>query len=329
MVRVLVTGGAGFIGSHTVRLLLEKGFEVIVIDNLCNGHQKSLPKSVKFYKIDLGDRKDLKKIFRKHKIDVVVHFAGFIEVGESMVNPKIFHENNIVNSLNLLDVMLEFDVKKIIYSSTAAIFGLPKYIPISEDARKNPVNVYGMTKLMVENILKDYDVAYGMKSICLRYFNASGAGYDIGEDHDPETHLIPLILQVALGKREDIKIFGTDYPTKDGTGVRDYIHVLDLAEAHVLALQNLLEENKSKRYNVGSGKGYSVKEIIETARKITGKEISIIETNRRDGDPPFLIADSLKIKRDLGWSPKFGLQEIIGSAWNWHKNNLEGFNVKF
>ena len=273
----------------------------------------------------MGLKENLRKIFRNHKIDVVMHFAGFIEVGESMLNPRIFHENNIVNSLNLLEVMLEFGVKKIIYSSSASIFGIPRDIPVSEDARKNPVSVYGMTKLMVENILKDYDVAYEIKSICLRYFNASGAGYDIGEDHNPETHLIPLVLQVALGKRENIKIFGIDYPTRDGTGIRDYVHVLDLARAHLLALQKLLKENKSERYNLGSGKGYSVREIIETAKKVTGKEISLIETDRRCGDPPFLIADSLKIKRELKWFPKFSLYEIIESAWKWHKNNPEGF----
>jgi len=325
MTKVLVTGGAGYIGSHLVRSLLENGFEVVIVDNLLRGHKKSIPDKVKFYKTDLGDKANLKKIFRENNIDAVLHLAGFIEIAESMSNPKVFYENNVISSLNLLNAMLEFGVKKIVYSSSASIFGIPSIIPVGENNKKNPMNVYGMTKLIVENIMKDYDVAYGMKSICLRYFNASGAGYGIGEDHNPESHLIPLVLQVALGKRENVFIFGTDYKTRDGTGVRDYVHVIDLAGAHILALKKLLKENKSERYNLGSGRGYSVKEVIQTAERITGKKIPFIEKDRRKGDPPFLIADSGKIRKELGWTLKFGLREIIESAWNWHKNNPEGF----
>lgn len=327
MRKVLVTGGAGYIGSHVVRVLLDKGYGVVILDNLCNGHEECIPEGVKFYKIDLRDKFGLESVFSENNFDVVMHFAGFIEVGESMVNPSIFYENNVSNSINLLNTMIKFGVKKIVYSSTAAIFGNPEKIPILEDDLKKPVNVYGRTKLIIENVLEDYDFAHGMKSICLRYFNAAGAGYDIGEDHNPETHLIPLVLQVALGKREDIKIFGTDYETKDGTGIRDYLHVLDLAEAHILALENLFKTNKSEKYNLGNGRGYSVKEIIDAAKEITGKHILFVEVGRREGDPAVLIADFSKIKNELGWNPKYDLKEIIGSSWEWHNKNPEGFKT--
>jgi len=323
--KVLVTGGAGYIGSHVVRFLLEKNYEVVIVDNLCNGHLESIPENVKFYKIDLANKNDLKKVFEENDFDAVIHFVGFIEAGESMIKPDIFYENNVVNSINLFDVMLEYGVKKIIYSSSAAIFGNPKKIPISEDDEKKPVNVYGRTKLIIEDVLDDYDSAFGLKSVCLRYFNACGAGYDVGENHSPETHLIPLVLEVALGKRDHIKIFGIDYNTEDRTCVRDYIHVVDLAEAHVLALQKLLIVEKSEKYNLGSEKGYSVKEIIEFSKKITNGKIKVFEEERRSGDPDVLIADSSKIKKELGWSPKYNLNDIIMSAWNWHKNNPEGF----
>jgi len=322
---ILVTGGAGFIGSHTVRLLLNKKYKIIILDNLSKGHKKSILKDVKFHKTDLADKNNIKKIFQENKIDAVMHFAGYIEAEESMKRPKDFYRNNVVTTINLLDVMLEFNVKNLIFSSSAAIFGIPKNIPVDEDAEKNPFNVYGTTKLIVEKILNDYDFTYGLKSICLRYFNAAGAGYGIGEDHNPETHLIPLVLKVALGKNKKIQIFGTDYPTKDGTCIRDYIHVLDLADAHILALQRLLKTKKSEQYNLGSEQGYSVREIIEIAREITNKKILVAEAKRRVGDIPILIADSSKIKKELGWNPKFALRDIIKSAWEWHKNNPGGF----
>ncbi len=329
MVRVLVTGGAGYIGSHLVRFLLEKGYEVVVIDNLCKGHSWAVPDNVKFYKINLGDTKGLEEIFLENNIDAVMHLAGFIEVGESMLYPEKFYVNNVLNTLNLLNVMLKFNVKKIIFSSSAAIFGIPNSVPISEDAEKKPINVYGKTKLIVENILDDYDYAYDLKSVCLRYFNACGAGYNLGEDHSLETHLIPLILKVALGEKAFIRIFGIDYDTKDRTCVRDYVHVLDLAEAHILALEKLLFEEKSEKYNLGSGEGYSVREIIEASRRITGEEIKAFEEDRRPGDPAVLIADSSKIKNEFGWKQKFSLDDIIQSAWNWHKSHPQGFNENF
>jgi len=329
MVRVLVTGGAGYIGSHIVKFLLEKDYEVVVLDNLCKGHSWAVPENVKFYKLNLKDTKGLEEVFLENDIDAVMHLAGFIEVGDSMLHPEKFYVNNVLNTLNLLNVMLKFKVKKIIFSSSAAIFGIPKFVPISEDAEKKPINVYGKTKLIVESILDDYDYAYDLKSVCLRYFNACGAAYNLGEDHNPETHLIPLVLKVALGEKAFIKIFGIDYNTRDKTCVRDYVHVLDLAEAHILALEKLLFEEKSEKYNLGSGEGYSVKEIIETSRRITGQEIKAFEEDRRLGDPAVLIADSSKIRNELGWKQKYKLDDIIKSAWNWHKLHPQGFNENF
>ncbi len=322
--KILVTGGAGYIGSHTVRILLEAGYEVVVLDNLFNGHRQALP-DVPFYKIDLKDRKNISKVFKEHNIDAVIHFTGLFEAGESMKDPSRFYRNNVSSTINLLDTMVKNGVLKIVFSSTAAIFGQPKKLPINEEAKKEPVNVYGTTKLIIEGILRDYEEPYGLKPMCLRYFNACGAGFGIGEDHNPETHLIPLILQVPLGQRKNIKIYGTDYPTKDGTCIRDYVHILDLASAHVLALKKLFKKNLSDRYNLGSGNGYSVKEVIEVARSVTGHSIPAIEKNRRAGDPPKLIADSTKIKKELKWKPKYGLQEIMRSAWEWHKNHPSGF----
>jgi len=323
--KILVTGGAGYIGSHAVRRLLQNNYEVIVYDSLINGHKESLPAEAELVVGDLNDKEKLDKLFKKNNFDAVMHFAAFIEVGESMKNPAKFYRNNVVNTLNLLEAMASNNVKKIIFSSTAALFGYPDKIPISESTKKCPVNVYGRTKLMIEQMLQDFDAAYGLKFISLRYFNAAGADFGIGEDHNPETHLIPLVLQVALGKRKEIKIFGTDYSTKDGTCIRDYIHVTDLVDAHILALKKLFSTNKSNYYNLGNGKGYSVKEIIEVARKITGHQIPAIKSKRRAGDPAVLIADSTKIQKELGWKPKYDLKEIIKSAWEWHKNNPNGF----
>jgi len=323
--KILVTGGAGYIGSHTVRILLKNKYEVIVYDSLINGHKESLPAEAELIVGDLNDKEKLDKLFKENNFDAVIHFAGFIEVGESMKNPAKFYRNNVVNTLNLLEAMVRNNVKKIIFSSTAALFGYPDEIPIKEKTKKEPVNVYGRTKLIIEQMLSDFDLAYDLKFIALRYFNASGADFGIGEDHNPETHLIPLVLQVALGKRDSIKIFGTDYPTKDGTCIRDYIHVTDLADAHMLALKKLLSIDKSNYYNLGNGDGYSVKEIIEVARKITGHPIPAIKSERRVGDPAVLVADSTKIQKELGWKPKYDLKAIIKSAWEWHKNNPEGF----
>ncbi len=323
--KILVTGGAGYIGSHAVRRLLQYNYKVVVYDNLVNGHKESLPAEAELVVGDLNDKEKLDKLFKEHEFDAVMHFAGFIEVGESMKNPAKYYKNNVVNTLNLLEAMVNNNVKKIIFSSTAALFGYPDEIPIKEETKKEPVNVYGRTKLMTEQMLKDFDAAYGLKFIALRYFNASGADFGIGEDHNPETHLIPIILQVAMGKRKAIKIFGTDYLTKDGTCIRDYIHVTDLINAHVLALKKLLSANESNYYNLGNGNGYSVKEIIEAAREITSHPIPAIKSKRRSGDPAVLVADSTKIQKELGWKPKYDLKAIIKSAWEWHKNNPSGF----
>jgi UDP-glucose 4-epimerase len=321
--KILVTGGAGYIGSHTVRELLKKGHEVVIYDNLFNGHKEFVPKEAILIKGDLSDTKKLESVFKRYKIDAVIHFAAFIEAGESVTDPLKFFNNNVVNSINLISVMIKNSVKKIIYSSSASVYGIPKKVPIDEDSELKPINPYGETKFMVEKILKDCDTAHDLKFIALRYFNAAGASMDssIGEMHNPETHLVPLILQVASGKRKDIKIFGTDYKTKDGTCIRDYIHVIDLANAHILALEALNKGAKSNFYNLGNERGYSVKEVIDMCRKVTGKEIPAVETERRPGDPDSLIASSKKIKKELGWKPLYDLKAIVESAWNWHKKN--------
>ena len=322
---ILVTGGAGYIGSHTVRELLNKDYKVVVYDNLSTGHREFVPKDAIFIKGDLKDKKKLDSVFKKYKIDSVMHFAAFIEAGESVKYPLSFYENNVVNSLNLFKVMIKNNVKKIIFSSSAAIYGIPKNIPVKEDDPTNPINPYGHTKLVVEEILEYLDKAYGIKFIALRYFNAAGAALDstIGEKHSSETHLIPIILNVALNKKKNIKIFGTDYPTKDSTCIRDFIHVTDLANAHILALKALNKKNaKSKYYNLGSEKGYSVKEVIDVCRKVTGHKIPEVKSNRRPGDPPVLIASSEKIKKELKWKPKHtDLNIIVKSSWNWIKKD--------
>ena len=321
---ILVTGGAGYIGSHTVKELLNKGYKVVVYDNLSTGHRDFVPKQAVFIKGDLNNTKKLDSVFKKYKIDSVMHFAAFIEAGESVNYPLSFYENNVVNSLNLFRIMIKNNVKKIIFSSSAAVYGIPKNIPVQEDDQKNPINPYGHSKLMVEKILKSFDKAYGMKFIALRYFNAAGAALDstIGEKHSLETHLIPIILDVALNKKS-IKIFGTDYPTEDGTCIRDFVHVIDLANVHILALKALNKKNpKSRYYNLGSENGYSVKEVIKICRKITGHKIPAVNSDRRPGDPPILIASSEKIKKELKWKPKYtDLNIIVKSSWNWIKKN--------
>lgn len=318
---ILIVGGAGYIGSHINKELNKQGFETIIFDNLVSGHDWSV-KWGKFVKGDLANIEDIRKVFRENKIEAVMDFAGSIEVGESVKDPQKYYDNNVANTLNLLRVMIEADVKKFIFSSTAATFGNPQYTPIDEKHPQSPINPYGMTKLMVEKILMDYDKAYDFKSVRLRYFNASGADVDgeIGEAHNPETHLIPLVIEAVMGKREDIKIFGTDYETPDGTCVRDYIHVTDLAEAHILALKYLLDGGESDDFNLGNGVGFSVREVIEAVKKVTGKEFKITEVERREGDPAVLVASSEKIKDKLNWKPLFtDIEEIVKTAWNWHQ----------
>jgi UDP-glucose 4-epimerase len=325
--KILVTGGAGYIGSHTVRKLKNTGHDIVIFDNLSSGHQDAI-KGFELFIGDLANKEDLKKVFSENNFDAVIHFAGSIEAGESMTDPKRFFQNNVINGLNLLEAMLENNVKKIVFSSTAAVYGQPEKMPIEETDPKNPTNVYGETKLMFEKILEAYDNAYGLKSICLRYFNAAGAdpSGEIGADHKNKTHLITLILLTALGKRDSIKIFGTDYPTPDGTGIRDYVHVNDLAEAHVLALKHLQISNSSDKFNLGNEKGTSVREVIQIAKAITGIDFKVIEEPRREGDPAKLFASSQKAKDILGWKPRFeNIDQILETAWNWHKKHPEGF----
>lgn len=324
---ILVTGGAGYIGSHTVRLLEQEGIRVIVYDNLVKGHLQAIGKSI-LVEGDIFDSKLLADAIKRYSIDSVIHFAAYSLVGESMENPRAYYHNNIGGTLNLLDVMLANGVDKLVFSSTAAVYGEPDISPITEDIPKNPTNVYGRTKLIMENAMADYSQAYGLRYIALRYFNACGADIagDIGEDHQPETHLVPLVLQACLGKTEGIKIFGDDYPTKDGTCMRDYIHVNDLAQAHILAIKALYAGHQSEVYNLGNGSGFSVKEVIQAAEEVTGVNIQKQVVARRSGDPAVLVASSEKIRPDLGWQPRYtDIREIINTAWRWHKANPNGF----
>lgn len=324
---ILVPGGAGYIGSHTVAELLDAGESVVVVDNLQTGHKNAVLGG-KFYAGDLRDDEFLDKVFKENDIEAVIHFAADSLVGESVTEPLKYYNNNVVSTLRLLGKMRETGVNKIVFSSTAATYGEPENTPILETDRTFPTNPYGETKLAVEKALKWADKAYGIKSVCLRYFNAAGAhrSGSIGEDHTPESHLIPIILQVALGKREQISIFGEDYPTPDGSCIRDYIHVTDLAQAHILALKKLKEGGDSNIYNLGNGVGFSVKEVVEIAREVTGINIKAVVAERRLGDPAILIATSEKIQRELKWDPKYNdLKTIIASAWKWHKNNPDGF----
>lgn len=325
--RILVTGGAGYVGSHTVKQLLERGHEVTVFDNLSAGHRQAVPPG----RLVVGDLRDIDQVDQLlvvKRIEAVVHFAAHCYVGESVTNPAKYYINNLAYSLNLIERCRRNGIEKFVFSSTCATYGLPTAVPITEDQQQVPINPYGNTKLAVERALADYAAAYPFGFCALRYFNAAGAASDgsIGEDHDPETHLIPLVLQVALGKRPHIEVFGTDYPTPDGTCVRDYVHVDDLAAAHVLALDRIGPGSKLV-YNVGIGRGYSVREVIETAREITGKPIAVREAPRRAGDPPVLVADASRIQRELGWLPKYTeLRPIIETAWNWHRTHPAGFD---
>ena len=325
---ILVCGGAGYIGSHTVRQLVDKGEEVIIVDNLETGHKDAIHPKVKFYNVDIRNEEDLDKVFIENKIDEVIHFAANSLVGESMTNPLKYFNNNVHGTEILLKVMIAHNVKKIVFSSTAATYGEPKNIPILETDETCPTNAYGETKLAMEKMMKWADIAHGVKFISLRYFNVAGAHESgvIGEDHNPETHLIPLILQVPLGKRKFISIFGDDYDTHDGTCIRDYIHVIDLADAHILAVEKLRKGSDSNIYNLGSGNGFTVKEMIDAARKVTGHPIPAKVCERRVGDPAKLVADSQKARKELDWKPKLeNVEAMISSAWKWHKNNPQGF----
>lgn len=325
---VLVLGGAGYIGSHAVDQLIEKNYDVAVVDNLQTGHQGSLHKKARFYQGDIRDKTFMESIFEKESIEGVIHFAANSLVGESMQQPLRYFNNNVYGTQVTLEVMQRFGVKSIVFSSSAATYGEPKEIPIKETAETNPESPYGETKLMMEKILKWCDKAYGMKYAALRYFNVAGAKLDgrIGEDHTPESHLVPLILQTALGQREELTIFGDDYATLDGTCIRDYVHVVDLVDAHILALEYLKAGNPSDVFNLGSSTGFSVKEMLDTAREITGKEIPARVVARRAGDPSTLIASSEKAKSVLGWDPQYtDIKKIIASAWKWHQAAPKGY----
>ena len=321
---ILVTGGAGYIGSHAVLALQRAGYQVVILDNLVYGHQDIVENVLKTELVvgDTNDRTLLDNLFQTHDIAAVMHFAAYAYVGESVGDPAKYYRNNVIGTLTLLEAMKAAGINKFVFSSTCATYGVPKTIPIPEDHPQNPINPYGASKLMVERILKDFDPAYDFKSVYFRYFNAAGADPDglLGEDHNPETHLIPLVLQTALGKRESISIFGTDYPTEDGSCVRDYIHVSDLADAHVLGLEYLLRGGDTTVFNLGNGNGFSVKEVIETAREVTGKEIKAIECDRRPGDPPALVGGAEKAREILGWNPQYAdLRAILSHAWQWHQ----------
>lgn len=325
---ILIVGGAGYIGSHTVKYFLQQNEDIIIVDNLLTGHKEAISTD-KFYNVDIRDKENLDKVFKENNIEAVIHFAANSLVGESMVKPYEYYHNNVYGMMCLLDVMKQNNVDKIVFSSTAATYGEPKNIPTVESDDTNPTNTYGETKLAMEKMMKWFDNAYGTKYVSLRYFNAAGAYFDgsIGENHKTETHLIPLILQVPLGKREHISIFGDDYDTKDGTCIRDYIHVMDLASAHYKALQYLRNGNNSDIFNLGNGNGYSVKEVIDVARSVTKHDIKAVIEPRRSGDPAVLIASSDKAKTILGWKPEFdSLEKIIQDAWNWHSNNPKGYS---
>ena len=328
---IAVLGGAGYIGSHTVAQLVKAGQDVVVLDNLITGHKRAVDPKARFYQGDIRDYHFLSQVFSKEKIDGVIHFAAFSIVPESMKDPLKYFYNNTSGMITLLEAMNQFGIKKIVFSSTAATYGEPKQVPIHEDDPQVSTNPYGESKLAMEKIIKWADVAYGIKFVALRYFNVAGAMPDgsIGEDHHPETHLIPIILQAAAGTRDGLQIFGDDYPTKDGTNVRDYVHVVDLADAHVLAMKYLSEGNDSNAFNLGSATGFSNLEILNAARKVTGQPIPAKIGPRRPGDPSTLIAASDKARTILGWKPKFDdVEQVIATAWNWHQTHPEGFGDK-
>ena len=329
---VLVLGGAGYIGSHTVDRLVEAGKDVVVVDSLVTGHLAAVRKEAKFYQGDLADKDFMRKVFTENPdIDAVIHFAAFSLVAESMKDPLKYFDNNTAGMVKLLEVMNEFSIDKIVFSSTAATYGIPEEVPIKETTPQNPINPYGESKLMMEKIMRWADKAYGIKFVPLRYFNVAGAKPDgsIGEDHMPETHLLPIVLQVAMGKRDKLQIFGDDYNTPDGTNIRDYVHPLDLADAHILAVDYLKAGNPSTAFNLGSSTGFSNREILEAARKVTNKEIPAEIAPRRGGDPDVLVASSTKAREVLGWKPQFDdISKIIETAWKWHTLHPEGYQDK-
>ena len=321
--QILLTGGAGYIGSHMAKMLVQSGYEVIIFDNLSTGFRDAA-RYGRLIEGDLADRTLLEQIFTENQVVAVMHFAALSQVGESMREPALYYRNNFSNAQNILDAMLKHGALCFIFSSTAAIFGEPRYTPIDEEHLQRPINPYGRSKRMVEEMLGDYDRAYGLRSVCLRYFNAAGADpeCELGERHDPESHLIPLVLQAASGRRTHIAIYGDDYPTPDGTCIRDYIHVWDLCSAHLLALEHLLADGESNVFNLGNGKGFSVQEVIDTARRFTGQDITTLKWDRRDGDPAILVADSKRVRLELGWYPRYpDLGTIIEHAWQWEQKN--------
>ncbi|MFK5854534.1 MAG: UDP-glucose 4-epimerase GalE [Bacteroidota bacterium] len=327
--KILVVGGAGYIGSHMVKMLSKAGHYVTTLDNLSNGYQDAV-KYGEFVEGDIADAVLLDKLFSENTFDGVMHFASYIQVGESVEKPSMYYRNNVSNTQVLLDVMVEHGVKCFIFSSTAATFGEPDYTPIDEAHSQKPINPYGHSKLMVEQILRDFDHAYGLKSVSLRYFNAAGADPEgeLGERHIPETHLIPLVLQAASGRRDNITVFGTDYDTPDGTCIRDYIHINDLCSAHLLGLEHLVAGGETKTYNMGNGQGYSIKELIDVAKDVTGSNFKVVLGERRDGDPARLVADSSLLQKELGWKPEFaGLDIILRHAWEWEKKHSEWSKV--
>lgn len=327
---ILVTGGAGYIGSHTVRALIEAGRDVVVADNLVTGFRAAVHPGARFYQADIRDRAAMDALFEKEEIQGVIHFAAFSQVGESMSDPLKYYDNNLCGTAGLLQSMVAHGVDKIVFSSTAATYGEPERVPILESDRTEPTNCYGETKLAMERMMDWTSRAHGLRYVALRYFNACGAhpSGEIGEAHDPETHLIPLILQVPAGKREKIMMFGTDYPTHDGTCIRDYIHVSDLAQAHILALDHLLAGGENNVFNLGNGVGFTVKEVIDVARKVTGHPIPAETAPRRAGDPARLVASSEKARTVLGWKPRYDeLETIVATAWNWHKSHPNGFGA--
>lgn len=328
----LVLGGAGYIGSHTVDRLIEKGEKTIVVDSLVTGHRRAVNKDAKFYQGDIADKDFMRQVFKENSdIDAVIHFAAYSLVAESMKKPLKYFDNNTAGMVKLLEVMNEFSIDKIVFSSTAATYGIPEEVPIKETTPQNPINPYGESKLMMEKIMRWADKAYGIKFVPLRYFNVAGAKPDgsIGEDHMPETHLLPIVLQVAMGKRDKLQIFGDDYNTPDGTNIRDYVHPLDLADAHILAVDYLKAGNPSTAFNLGSSTGFSNREILEAARKVTNKEIPAEIAPRRGGDPDVLVASSTKAREVLGWKPQFDdISKIIETAWKWHTLHPEGYQDK-
>lgn len=326
---ILVTGGAGYIGSHAVLALRDAGYEVIILDNLVYGHRDVVETVLKVELVegDIGDRALLDQLFKTREIAAVMHFAAYAYVGESVSHPAKYYRNNVVGTLTLLEAMRDAGINNFVFSSTCATYGVPQQIPIPENHPQQPINPYGMSKLMVEQILSDFERAYGLRSVRFRYFNAAGADPQgrLGEDHNPETHLIPLVLLTAMGKRDSISIFGTDYDTPDGTCIRDYIHVRDLAQAHILGLEHLLKGGASEVFNLGNGRGFSIQEVIEAARVVTGKPIPVTLADRRPGDPPALVGSGEKAQRILGWQPQYAdLTAILEHAWQWHQKRHEG-----